>query len=96
MTEKNPPPGKVWLTVEIDQDDYDQTADVDLWDLEEVAVSRGEDPSDKCNRLLNEAESKFRDAYHSYPISTPQVTGEYLSQGARLLAEALKVFREEL
>jgi len=100
MTEKSPPPGKVWVTVEIDQDDYDKTTDVDLWDLDEVAVERGEepeDPSDKCNRLLEQAETRFRQAvYASRPSGNLADFPHHASAGIEFLAEALKVLREEL
>lgn len=99
-TEKTPPPGKVWLTVEIDQDDFDSVRDVDIWDLDHVKAERGEveeDPSDKCNRLLKEAETEFREAQSGF--QPHRITGSgvaNMARGAELLADAVKVLREEL
>lgn len=100
MTEEKPPAGKTWITIEADTGcvagEILSALEHAPQALNVLSVENGEDPSDRCNRLLNEAEFKFRDAYHSYPVSTPQLTGQYISEGARLLAEALKVLREEL
>lgn len=102
MTDKTPPPGKVWVTFETDSDvwndPYAFSPKALVGDIP-VKVENGpepEDPSDKCNRLLLEAEQKFRDADYSYPAGSPTQTGTYLAHGARLLADALKVLREEL
>ena len=102
MTEKTPPPGKIWVTFQTDTATWDDPYAFDpkalVGDVP-VKVERGEpeeDPSDKCNRLLGEAEEKFRQADYTYPSGSPTQTGTYLAHGARLLAEALKVFREQL
>lgn len=101
MTE-TPPPGKTWVTIEIESETDGLLSNgipTKLLGRDVVQFREGpdrEDPSDKCNRLLGEAEFKFRDACYSYPTGGPANTGKLLSEGAELLAQALKVFREEL
>lgn len=95
-----PPAGKAWVTVELDTKDWD-TGNFEYEDAFDNVVNEehgpeDEDPSDKCNRLLNEAEMKFRDASYSFPQGSPSGTGQLLAEGAVLLANALKVLREEL
>jgi hypothetical protein len=97
-----PPPGKAWVTVELDTADWD-SGNFETEDLLDNVVHEEhgidpeeEDPSDKCNRLLGEAEIEFRLGATTYPFGDPATTGQHLSKGSTLLAEALKVLREEL
>ena len=101
MTETTPEPGKTRITIEIDTADFESGN----YDLNEFQFDRctgivhgpdPEDPSDKCNRLLEEAEEKFRLTRTKFPHGTPYDVGQCLAEGAELLAQALKVFREEL
>ena len=99
MTETTPDPGKTRITIEIDTADWDSgefCLDENLDDADIVHGPTLEDPSDKCNRLLREAERKFRLTQTTFPTGTPYDVGQCLAQGADLLAQALKVFREEL
>ena len=100
MTEKTPPPGKVWLTVEMDETDWNETACIDVWDLDLIEDRHGpedEDPSDKSNRLLSQAEERFRSAaYEAHVGGSSYLTLNHVAAGSEFLADALKVLREEL
>lgn len=93
MMEKTPPPGKTWITVETDG-----TTVPSGWPI--VHVEKGpepEHPSDKCNRLLGEAETWFRGAADALgPNRNIADAPSRMLLGCRHLADALKVFREEL
>jgi len=96
---ETPPPGKMWLTIEVDSDT--PQARCEAYAMGHPIVNREfgpdpEDPSDKCNRLLGEAEEKFRITRTRFPHGTPYDVGQCLADGADLLAQALKVLREEL
>ena len=100
MTETTPDPGKTRITMEIDTADWD-SGNFDLKESildgdADIVHGPTEDPSDKCNRLLGEAEVEFRIGSSAYPFGDPSTTGQHLAKGAELLAQALKVFREEL
>lgn len=101
MTEKTtPPPGKTWLTVELDSEEVRLLSEVDIWDLDIVQEVRGEapeDPSDKVRRLLAEAEDWFRSAANSFTNGADIVDApSRMMAGCRVLADALKASREEL
>lgn len=84
----------------MDKAELDELAEIDIWDLDIIQSQVGEDeedPSDKCNRLLGEAEAKFREASDGFQGYNMIGTGvREASDGFRLLAEAVKVLREEL
>jgi hypothetical protein len=86
----NPPEGKTWVTVEMDRVAYDETRDVDIWELDHVRLSHGALPEanrDKAVRLLQDAASYWeRAAYQFSPAGNP---GESWRE-ARHAAEAQK------
>lgn len=86
-----PPAGKTWITVEFKTEDW-ETGDFD-WDDANDSVVRIEEGPEVVD-LLTQAADKFNDAYRSYPSSSPGSTGQLLSEGAELLAQAIKAIRE--
>lgn len=102
MTEQKPiPPGAARITVEVPN----SAAQDVLGGLEASAARLGvlslkyeegsapESKTDRINRLLGEAELKFRGASYTYPAGSPAAMGERLSEAARLLADALKAMQ---
>lgn len=89
MSESPVPMGKVWITLECAQEEYD-TGDYDYEDLAHISAIRGpeqETNEQKKARLLREAARMIRDGTR---LSSP-IGSEELRTGLIRIAEALEV-----
>lgn len=105
MTErKTPPPGKTWVTVEMDTELYDNP----LWStlvgsasapvVKDVKGSKPETDRERAMRLLGESASRFERASAAFRDATLPMSEApaRLARGASSLADALKALQEVL
>lgn len=96
-----PPPGKAWVTVELDTADWD-SGNFETEDLLDNVVNEEHGPSpeeaaDKANRLLETAERELREAARGFQSYQPIGTGvTELADACGRMAEALAALREAL
>lgn len=96
-----PPPGKTWITVEVDTTSWD-TGNFEYEDAFDNVIEEKDGPApetdrEKGVRRLNEARRRFEDARFDFrPGGSPHDAAQAMRDGCSLLVEALTLLGEDL